>query len=1070
MRARLAPFLAGFLLLSSAFAQNTSSQISGTVVAQDQVPLSGVTVTATNIASGLERKVTTDAQGNYVIPTLPVGQYNIRAEMADFRPENRTGIQLDVAAHVRADFALIVGSVREEITVVEASTSLRPTSAEVGEVIDNRRIVNLPLNGRRFTDLMLLSDNIVTEPKGTRGAALGQTGPTVAIAGQRGGHNMFFLDGVSITDQYFNNLSVSVSVDAIQEFNIQKSIYPAEYGAKASAAISAATKSGGNALHGSAYEFFRNSALDARNYFNGSTKPPLRQNQFGGTVGGAVQRDRTFFFLSAEGLRENRALTGTFSMPPAAVRAGNFAGLAPIYDPQSTDASGRRSVFVNNVIPVNRIDPIAAEFLKKVPLPNSAGNVQNLNVAPTSTNRNGQFTGRLDRNFGSKDTLTVRYTHSDSETFRPFGSSDLNETLVPGFGTNIATYTRNVAVAHTHVFSPNWVHELRFGALRVSGGQHLENQGVNFAQTSGLLGVTTDPTMAGYPSINLSGAYSSLGDPARVVSRVDTSFDLFSNTTWVHGAHTVKFGGYFFKLHFNPTDAPNARGAFTFQPRFTSSAAGLSDGNAFADFLLGAPSSAQSGIGRGQENARSNWIHSYIQDDWKMRRNLNVNVGLRYEFNSHLTDTGNRLSNMQQDRLVIASDDQGRINPDAQALLSQIPVPWITSKDAGYTNSLLRPGLVRLAPRFGLAWTPGGSGKTVIRSGFGLFFNQWAYSVQTALMQNLPFYFAKSVNTAADTPRPLAFNNILLNNANGTIGGGGMDQNYRSEYAESWTFSIQQAIHRDWVLEASYFGSKIVGADDTTFYNIPLPGPGPIAPRRPNPNLAQLQIIHWGGYSNYHALNLKLEKRFSRNFAVNANYTWSKSTDAASSPGPTFSEQNYPQDVRFRKAEEALSSFDHRHRLALSFNYDLPYGFSILGFGTFQTGAPFTVNIPTDNANIGPGPAQRADILRDANISNQTPEKWFDTSAFVMPKQFAFGNSGRNNVIGDGLTNLDLSVMKRFKLRDSLNLQIRGEFFNSLNNTNFSDAPGRTFATPSFGRYFAAENPRQIQIAAKLLF
>ena len=1056
------------LLATPLLAQNTVADLVGTVTAQDQAPISGVSITIRNIATGVERQLSTNTQGAYAAPALPVGQYSIQVSHDGFRAETRTGVILQVAGQVRQDFLLMVGEVREEITVIEAYTMLRPTSAEVGEVIENKRLVNLPLNGRRFTDLMLLSDNIVSEPKGTRGAALSNTGATVAIAGQRGGHNMYFLDGVSITDQYFNNLGVSLSLDAIQEFNIQKSIYPAEYGGKASAAISAATKSGGNTVHGSAYEFFRNSALDARNYFNGSTKPPLRQNQFGGTIGGPIRKDKTFFFVSAESLRERRSLTGTFSMPPADVRAGKFA--TPIYDPLTTDPStGKRLAFAGNQIPVTRIDPIATAFLQKVPLPTAPGNVQNFTATPVSPNNNKQFTGRMDHHFGASDTFLARYTHSDSETFRPFGSSDLNETLVPGFGTTIATYTKNLALSHTHIFSPTVIHDLRFGVLRVSGGQRLENQGTNFAAANGLLGVYTDPTKVGYPAINFSGAYSSMGDPARVVSRENTSFDLFSTTTVVRGSHTVKFGGYLFKLQFNPKDSPNARGAFTFTPRFSSSAAGLADGNAFADFLLGAPSAAQAGIGRGEEAGRSTWMHSFIQDDWRAKRTLTFNVGLRYEFNAPIRDTQNRLSNMQQDRLVIASDDQGTIHPDARQLMSQIPVPWTTSKDAGYDRGLVRVGKVRLAPRFGFAWTP--DSKTVIRSGFGLFFNQWAYSVQTALFQNLPFYFNKNVSVAADAQRPaFGMSNILQAPANGSIGGGGMDQNYRSEYAESWNFSIQRELRKDWILETSYFGSKIVGADDTTFYNIPVPGPGAIAARRPNPNLSALQIIHWGGYSNYHALNIKIEKRLSSRFAVNANYTWSKATDAASSPGPTFSETNFPQDVRFRKAEEALSSFDHRHRLALSFNYDLPGGVSILGFGTFQSGAPFTVNIPTDNANIGAGPAQRPDILRDPNISNQTPERWFDTSAFVNPAPFTFGNAGRNIVIGDGLASLDLSAVKQFKLRESLNLQLRGEFFNSLNHTNFADAPGRTAFTPSFGRYFAAENPRQVQIAVKLLF
>jgi len=1054
------------------WAQNTLSEISGTVTSQDRMALPGVSVTIVNTRTGQERRVTTDLQGNYSAPSLPVGEYLIRAELMDFRAAVREGVVLRVAEPARVDFVLELGDIRQSITIMETLPLLRTNSAEMGEVVSNQRVVNLPLNGRRFTDLMMLSDNVVAEPRGTRGAALSQTGPTVAIAGQRGGHNMYFLDGVSITDQYFNNLGFSPTIDAIQEFNIQKAIYPAEYGGKASAAISAAMRSGGNAWHGSMYEFFRNSALDARNYFNGPVKPPLRQNQFGGTVGGPLLKDRTFFFLSSETLRERRSLTGTFSLPPAAVRNGDFSGFPAIYDPLSGDSStGRRTAFAGNQIPLTRIDPIARTFLEKVSLPNHPGNVQNFTATPVSSNDNTQFSGRLDQNFGSKDSLYGRFTFSDSETFRPFGSSDLNETLAPGFGTFITTYTRNLALGHTHVFGTKVIHQLRFGWLNVSGGQRLENQGVDFARTAGLQGVTTDPAKMGFPAMNFGGAYSSLGDPARAVSRNNTSFDLFSNTSWVRGPHNIKFGGYFFRLHFRPQDSPNARGAFGFTPRYTSSAAGLSDGNAFADFLLGYPSQAQAGIGRGSEDGRANWIHSYIQDDWRATRNLTFNIGLRYEFNGHMTDTGNRLSNLQTDRLVIASDDQGRINPDAQALLPLIPVPYVTSKEAGYTRSLIRPGLVRLAPRFGFAWSPGGSNKTVIRAGFGLFFNQWAYSVQTLLMQNLPFYFNKNVTTGADQLQPtLSMSNILQAPATGTIGGGGMDQNYRSEYAESWNFSIQRLVAADWVVEASYFGSKIVGADDSTFYNIPRPGPGPIAARRPNPSLSGFQVIHWGGYSNYHALNLKVEKRLSAGIAVNANYTWSKATDAASSPGPTFSETNFPQDVDFRKAEEALSSFDHRHRLALSFTWELPGGFALQGFGTFQTGAPFTVNIPSDNANIGAGPAQRPDVLRDPNIETKTPEQWFDTTAFAMPKQFTFGNAGRNLVFGDGLTNMDLSLQKQFRVREKVTLQLRSEVFNAFNNTNFADAPGRTAFTPSFGRYFAAENPRQVQIALKLLF
>ena len=440
-----------------------------------------------------------------------MGQYSVRAELIDFRPETRNGIVLRVAERSRIDFALTLGDVREEITVMESDSALRSTTAEVGEVIDNQRVVSLPLNGRRFTDLMLLSDNVVSEPRGTRGAALSQTGATVAIAGQRGGHNMYFLDGVSITDQYFNNLGVSLSVDAIQEFNIQKSIYPAEYGGKASAAISAATKSGGNAVHGSAFEFFRNSALDARNYFNGATKPPLRQNQFGGTVGGPDPQGQDVFLLQ-HGSAAGAAVAHGHILHAAGRGArwklrGSCAGLRSAE--HGSVARGRARRFRGNQIPVTRLDPIAAAFLQKIPLPNASGNVQNFTATPVSVQRQ-HAVHRPPRSstLARRTFCCARFTHSNSETFRPFGSSDLNETLVPGFGTSIATYTRNLAVSHTHIFSPTLIHELRvWGAACLRRTDDWRIRASISRAATACWACRPIPTKIGYPAMNFPGAY-----------------------------------------------------------------------------------------------------------------------------------------------------------------------------------------------------------------------------------------------------------------------------------------------------------------------------------------------------------------------------------------------------------------------------------------------------------------------------------------------------------------------------------------------------------------------------------
>jgi hypothetical protein len=1073
----LAFCLAGVFVLPAA-AQTATSELIGTVRDATGGVLPGVMLTITHQSSGQMRQLTTDANGTYDASALPVGEYVIKAEFLNFKTQIRQGVVLQVGRQSRVDLILEVGTVNEAVSIEESPLPLQTTNAEVGEVIDNQRITELPLNGRQFVDLTLLSDNVLVAPRGTRGSALAQTGPSVLVAGQRPGHNMYFLDGVSVTDQYFNHLAASPPIDAIQEFNIQKSIYPAEFGGKASATVSAVTKSGSNSLHGDVYEFVRNDIFDARNFFDPAQKPPYRQNQFGATLGGPLAKDRTFLFLSYEGLRSRTSLTQRFSLPSVKVRAGDFSGLGTIYDPLMTDAAGRRQSFQGNAIRPDMLDPAALSFLQKLPLPNLPGETQNYIATPALRNDSDQGSIRIDHHFRN-DALFVRFYQADFDTFQPFGSSLLNETLVPGFGYSLTTRTQNAVIGETRVFTANVVNEARLGFLRVTGGQQSQNQGFDFAGRNGVQGIAAAPDQTGYPSVSFSGAYSTAGDPANLFTRRDNSYDVMENLSWVRNSHNMKFGAYIFRLQFDPSESPNARGSFTFSPRYTSSAAGLGDGNAFADFLLGYPTSAQAGVGPGgREYGRSLWTHFYAQDDWRIKPALTINYGLRYEINGQITDTQNRLSNIELNRFVVDSDDQGRINRLANTLLPLIPVSVVTSKDAGYTRSLQAPNYHHIAPRVGLAWAV--SDKTAIRAGWGLFFNQASYNIQTALTENLPFFFNKSVNTSATTAVPtLTTENILQAPANGTIGGSALNYNYRSEFADSWSLNVQRLIAPGWILQASYFASHVSGADDSTFQNIPVPGPGPIDARRPNPLLSGFKMIRWDGYSIYHAGTVRIEKRMSRGLTFNANYTWSKSIDDASDVGTTFSETNTPQDVRNVRAERGLSSFDHRHRFVFSYSYQLPFGkagmllkgWTVNGIGSFQSGAPFTVILPTDNANIGSGPAQRPDLIGDPNANApRTADRWFNTAAFRMPAQFTFGSAGRNVVFAAPESNVDLSLIKDTVLKEGVRLQFRAEGFNVLDHTNFADVPGRTAFTPGFGRYSSAENPRQIQLALKVLF
>jgi hypothetical protein len=1056
------------------YGQNTA-EIRGAVTDSTGAVLPGVSVTLTNEGGGQERRQVTDASGNFVFATLTNGNYVVKAELPGFKTQIRDRITLQSGQRLNIDLSLDVGAINEEVTVTEEAGLLRTSNAEVSEVIENERLVNLPLNGRQFVQLTLLSDNVYLTPVGTRGAALAQTGRQVVIAGQRVGHNLYTMDGVSVTDQYFNNLVISPSIDALQEFKIQKSIYSAEFGGKASANVNAVTKSGTNEYHGSLFEFLRNDIFDARNYFDpeDSPKPPLRLNQFGGSLGGPMPGHKAFFFTNYEGSREHSGLTRTFSVPSAKVREGDFSGLPTIYDPLRTDlTTGRRQPFEGNRIPRERLNPAALAFLQKVPLPTSQGEVQNFLASPLIKNDSNQFTARLDYTPSAHDTIFARFTGANMVTFQPYGNSNLNETLMPGFGYQIVTRARNLALSHTHVFAPNLIHEFRAGYLRATGGQESQNRGVDFGLISGLQGVTRDPNETGYPAVNLADAYSSMGDPATLTLRRNNSFDFFDNVAWTVKSHSFKFGTYIYRLRFNPLSSPNARGSFNFTPRYTSSASGLSDGNAFADFLLGYPSSAQVGVGRGQMDARTLWTHFYAQDDWRPSAKLTVNLGVRYEINGHLVETRNRFSNPELNRFVIASDDSGKIDNDATGLLAVIPIPYVTSKDAGYDRSLLRPSYNRLAPRIGFAWSPLGSDQFVVRSGFGIFYNQAGYSLNESLALNLPFYFNKSITPPADQPVPaFTTTDILLAPNTGSISGSGLVHDYRSEYAESWTVSVQRMFGTNWGVMATYLGSRVVGADNSTYFNIPEPGPGPIDTRRPNPALSAMRTIRWDGWSKYQSMTLKLEKRLSSGFQLDANYTWSKAMDDASDVGPTFHEFNVPQDVRNLRAEKSLSSFHHAHRFVFTGTYELPMGWTFNSIGTFQTGAPITINLPNDNANIGTGPAQRPNLLRNPNLRRgRMAERWFDTDAFSMPAPFTFGNAGRNIVYEDGETNVDLSVTKQFKTSEATRLEFRAEIFNIFNFLNFVGAPGRIAFTPNFGRLFNAGPSRQVQLGLKLMF
>jgi len=1089
--------LGGFFNLSGtpAFGQMNTGEIDGIVTDPSGAVIPNVSIVAVEAGTQLKYSTVTNASGAFLLAQLPVGIYNLNVTAQGFKQILQANITVHAGDHLRQAFSLELGEQNQSVTVSVAPGLLQVESAAIQNVIQQQQVIDLPLKGRQFIDLVGLTPGITHAPSGTRGSALQQTGQTFGILGQRGGHNLYLVDGVNATDEYFNNLVLSPSVDGIQEFNISQTSYNAEFGGKSGGVINVITKSGSNGFHGSLFEFVRNDIFDARNFFDSAARPipPFKQNQFGGSLGGPIRKNKTFFFVNYEGQRTRKSQTQRFTVPTDAERTGNFQGTGiTIYDPSTTDAiTGNRQPFANDAIP--NIDPVAAALMAKFPHANLPGLTNNLLATDLSTIGINQYNARIDHTFGSNDNIFLRGSIFDANEFDPFGSGALNETLLPGFGYNLRTHTDNLSASWSHVFNTSWINELRFGWMWVGGGQSSPNAGTDFAGATGLQGVTSNPLDTGYPQASVTG-FTTMGEPTQYVSRTDSNYELYDNAIWHHGTHTVKFGVYFFHLNFEPANANNARGLFQFTNNWTRSSnlPNANGGSPLADFLLGDPTQGQVGVGgRGALLGRTNWVHAYIQDGWQILPSLKLDIGLRYEYNQNVTDVNNNMAVVDTlfpgGRFVIASNDAGQISPSAAALLTNITIPYVTSKQAGWDNSLLTPRPLRLAPRIGIAWSLPDH-KTVIRSGFGIYTNQAAYSIIQNASLNLPFYFAKTVSNGTN-PTPAQSTETILP-ASTTVSANSLNHDFKIEYNDVWNLSIQRSLSSSTSIQVQYIGSYTVHADNLTLQNL-FPDDG-LAPAtglhaRPIPQMSGFNSVTWDGWEKYHALTLTLTQRAWRGLVIDSNYTWSKALDNASNPGTNNAGTNLPQDPANMAAEKGLSDFDHRHRFVTNFLYQLPFlkssegwihtafaGWQVGGIYTLESGSPFTVNLSTDVANNGEplsAPSQRPNLVCDPNNGPKTTAQWFTTTCFATPAQFTYGNAGRDIIIGPGTNNIDATFQKDFPIRESIKLQFRADMFDVLNHPNFKQ-PNRIFtATPSsFGTIPGANDPRIMQFSLRLAF
>jgi hypothetical protein len=1027
-------------------AQSLNGSIGGTVTDSSGKAIPSATLTLTAEDTGRKRTAISDSRGGFIISVLPPGPYRLEAERLGFEKTVRR-IELLVDQEIRIDVPLIAGGRVEQVEVTAHRGTVKTDSAALGAVIDNRQVVGLPLDGRNFMELTLLVPGAAPGAQGSAGQARGDL--TINVNGAREDSNGFLLDGVFNGDPKLNTVGVTPPVDAIQEFEVLTSMYDASFGRNAGGQVSVVTRSGSNALHGSAYEFFRNAALDSQNYFApaGESAPRYQRNQFGATLGGPVRKDKTFFFADYEGNRINEGITQVTNVPTALERIGDFSQSDPRTPPIDLFT---QAPFPGSKIPANRLDPIGAKLAALYPLPNRSTPFQNFVSSPISRDQEDHSDVRIDHSLSSASQISARYSIVDQRLYNPFSGPGFAD--IPGFGTNVPRRAQNLMLSETHIFSPAMLNEVRLSFSRVALGVTQQDQGIDLNKQVGLPSFATKPRDLGLTFITVPG-YSPLGDENNNPQHgVTNMYQFIDNATYTKGRHLLKFGFEFRNLQQNAFRDIESRGFIEFVG-FT--------GNPLSEMLQGFPAVSGGATMDNPQHLRTQSYDGFAQDTFRIRPDLTLSLGLRYEYNTPPVDA--------QDRASI-------YDPARQTLLP-------LGKN-GFSRSAYLPDRTDFAPRVGIAWSPGSKKTTVIRTGYGIYYDQSSLAPGEGLYFSPP-YFNLSLYFALPT-LPLFLANPFPSNFPVPVPPSAqtIQRNFRTPYMQDWNFSIQQQIGGDRTLEVAYVGSKgtklLVGRD----INAPLhPSPAQVNPR-PVLQFGSIDIEESAGNSIYNSLQAKVQQRYHSGLTLLAAYTWSKSIDDASGYFSTAGDPNFPQNSYNLRAERGLSDFDVRHRFTASYSYDLPIakgnrllgGWQTFGILSFQTGRPFTVALQPGNdnsntgiGNLGFGANDRPNVVGNPKSSNQSPQQWFNTAAFVIPPYGSFGNAGRNILEGPGFGTVNMSLLKNTFVSEHMNVQFRVEAFNLFNRANFG-LPDNFVGDPAFGSIHSAGSPRHIQFGLKLLF
>ncbi len=1090
-RRRLFLLLATCLLAGSlpALAQQETATITGIVRDQSGAIVPNATVTITNIQTNIVVKTETDAAGSYVVPSLRPGEYSVTAESTGFPKIIRTGITLQVAQVARIDITLQTGTLTETVEVVGATSLLDTQTSSRGLVIDQRKIVDLPLNGRDYNQLALLSPGVL--PGTPRLASVNFKG-VLNVNGNRTFNNVFLLDGVD-NISYSNSFRgenvqlVQPSIEALQEFKIQTNAYSAEFGRSSGAVVNATIKSGTNSIRGSVYEFLRNDSLDANNFFSnalGSPKPKRERNQFGAAVGGPLVRNKTFWFGDYEGLRDQEGVPRVRQVPTAAEKAGLFSSV--VVDP----FAATRPAFAQNaqgqwVIPRDRWDPVGAAIVALIPDPNVAGSTIYASTPVTDTTQD-QFDIRIDHLLKPNMTFFGRYSFVDTLTFRPAPLLGLAEgSFNDAFGSN-DNRSQGLALGLTWTISPNLVGDLRFGYARGDYYTNPPNFGIDGAAEIGLTNVPNDPAIVGgVPKVNIQG-FDAVGRHTSTPQfQTPRSWNPRATFSWNRGAHFIKFGGELLHVQTKINDLNATIGRMNFENRFTNRAVG--------DLLLGLPSQLALTSYTVMDQGQMMQFY-FVQDDYRITPSLTANVGLRYEYATPPMEKDNNFSNFDPETGTMIFAQDGSV----------------------FERALIHPDRNNFAPRIGFAYTPWE--RLVVRGGYGVFFTHTVRQGREGLLGFNPPYLVDnllqtSVSGAAAVASAAPFRLVngypagLLdpNSLAPTVMRRAQDANQRTPYIQQYNVGMQYELWPDVVLDVAYVGNK--GTKLNGFRNlnqravIQNADGTQSAGARPYPAFGDIQWMENRVSSSYDSLQVRLDKRFSKGLSAMISYTWGEAiTDApdhiSTSGGGAGIDTGVfrePQDGNNLRAERGPAEFDITHRFVASYIWELPFGqgrrfgsgwsrpvdlllggWQLTGIHVLQSGFALTATLAGSTVlNLGGERRARPNLVGDPVLpeSERTVNRWFNTDAFAAfsPSPQAFGDAGVGIMRGPGLANFDFTLAKNFTINERRYVQFRTEFFNAFNHPNFGP-PNIARDSTGFGQILTAGNARIIQFGIKLYF